>query len=339
MTEKEIVEAVAKLTNEQKSRLKMLLAKILGAGEGKNYSIEERFRNGLICPRCKARRVSRNGRRRGVQRYVCRSCGSTFNAATGTVLAATKKSVSVWECYVECMVSGLSVRMSAEKCGISKSTSFIWRHKLLDALREKDAKAMLRGIVEGDEAFFRLSFKGNHARDGFRMPRPARKRGGCGKRGMSSEQVCAPCAVERGGAALSKAACLGRATARALGDVFGGKIDGGATFCSDAHASYRAFAAERSVRLVQTRGGRAKSGIYHTQHVSAYHSVLKGWMRRFRGVATKYLDNYLAWNNALNWPGGASTERRNDFLVFVLTALKRVLSKNVSKRPAVPFRV
>lgn len=339
MTENEIAEAAARLTDEQKSRLKRLLARILGDAESKGYSIEQRFRAGLLCPRCNSRSVSKNGRMRRVQRYVCRSCGSTFNAATGTVLAATKKSLSVWESYIDCMVSGLSVRMAAAKCGIDKTTSFIWRHKLLDALRERGGATALRGVVEGDETFFRLSFKGNHAKDGFGMPRPPRRRGGCGKRGVSREQVCVPCAVERGGEALSKAACLGRATARALSDVFGGKIDGGATFCSDRLASYRAFAAESGLNLVQVRGGHVRSGVYHTQRVNAYHGVLKGWMRRFRGVATKYLDNYLAWNNALNWAGGAPAERRNEFLVSALGSLKRVLSKNVSKRPPVPFRV
>jgi hypothetical protein len=29
--------------------------------------------------------------------------------------------------------------------------------------------------------------------------------------------------------------------------------------------------------------------------VNAFHSRLKNWMERFKGVATKYLDNYLTW--------------------------------------------
>lgn len=33
----------------------------------------------------------------------------------------------------------------------------------------------------------------------------------------------------------------------------------------------------------------------HIQNVNNYHSRLKGWIDRFNGVATKYLDHYLSW--------------------------------------------
>ena len=36
-------------------------------------------------------------------------------------------------------------------------------------------------------------------------------------------------------------------------------------------------------------------GLYHIQNVNSYHGRLKGWIQRFNGIATKYLDNYLAW--------------------------------------------
>ena len=37
----------------------------------------------------------------------------------------------------------------------------------------------------------------------------------------------------------------------------------------------------------------------HINNVNAYHSRLKEWMRRFHGVATKNLPNYLGWRRAL----------------------------------------
>ncbi len=35
------------------------------------------------------------------------------------------------------------------------------------------------------------------------------------------------------------------------------------------------------------------AGVVHL--INAYISRLKRWMRRFNGVATRYLDNYLGW--------------------------------------------
>jgi hypothetical protein len=36
-------------------------------------------------------------------------------------------------------------------------------------------------------------------------------------------------------------------------------------------------------------------GAIHVQNVNAYHSRLRGWLQPFRGVASRYLGNYLGW--------------------------------------------
>lgn len=49
-----------------------------------------------------------------------------------------------------------------------------------------------------DETFFPLSYKGNHSKSGFKMPKPARKRGKQVQlRGSSKEQVCVATALDR----------------------------------------------------------------------------------------------------------------------------------------------
>lgn len=35
--------------------------------------------------------------------------------------------------------------------------------------------------------------------------------------------------------------------------------------------------------------------IYNIQRVNAFHSSLKRWIRKFNGVSTKFLTNYLFW--------------------------------------------
>lgn len=52
--------------------------------------------------------------------------------------------------------------------------------------------------MEADETFFPLSYKGNHRKSSFVMPRKAHKRGSSTHtRGLSKEQVCVPCAIDR----------------------------------------------------------------------------------------------------------------------------------------------
>lgn len=66
--------------------------------------------------------------------------------------------------------------------------------------------------------------------------------------------------------------------------------------CSDNASAYRtlAKAMEIELRCVAANPKKKRQGdVYHIQDVNAYDGRLKGWMFRFRGVATKKLPNYL----------------------------------------------
>lgn len=53
-------------------------------------------------------------------------------------------------------------------------------------------------------------------------------------------------------------------------------------------------------------GQRVVADVYHIQNVNAYDSRLKNWIRRFHGVATKYLDSYLGWFRTLDRSTGTA---------------------------------
>ena len=44
------------------------------------------------------------------------------------------------------------------------------------------------------------------------------------------------------------------------------------------------------------------------QNINAYVSRLRGWMRHFKGVATKYLASYLGWFRMLDRTFGSAPE-------------------------------
>ena len=72
--------------------------------------------------------------------------------------------------------------------------------------------------------------------------------------------------------------------------------------CSDGAGSIRYAAKELGLEhhTVLGTSGRHAVGAWHIQNVNAYHSRLKTWARRFYGVATHYLENYLGWFRALD---------------------------------------
>ncbi len=336
-----IIDEIKKLSNKEKDKIRDFLAMSCVSGKSnlKEYVKEERFSKGAVCPICGSVHVVRNGSRKdGTQRYICRTCNKSFTITTNTIVAATKKDMSVWEKYIDCMMEGLSIRESAVRCNINRNTAFLWRHKILDALQNMAESVKLDGIIEGDETFFPVSYKGNHTNGSFIMPRESHHRGKqIHSRGLSHEQVCVPCAVNRNGLSIAKVSNLGRVSTSNLHTIFDNRILKNSTLCTDTMNSYQKFAETNHIKLVQLKTGLSKKGIYHIQHINAYHSTLKKFMGKFNGVSTKYLNNYLVWNNLVNYSKETWTEKKNIFMSFVFTTEKTVLVRNLNDRPALPI--
>ena len=308
----------------------------------KSISIEEfvtkeRFANGRVCPVCGATHVVRNGKRKdGTQKYICKDCGKSFVITTNSIVSGTRKDLNVWIKYVDCMLNGFSVRKAAEECGIHRNTAFAWRHKILDALQNMANDVILDGIVEADENFFTISYKGNHKKSKkFTMPREPHKRGNSTHvRGLSSEKVCVPCAVNRSGMSIAKVSNTGRVSTKDLHEIYDGRIDPSATLVTDKMNSYVRFSNANGIELVQLKTGKAKKGIYNIQHINSYHSQLKRFMKGFNGVSTKYLNNYLVWHNFVNYAKETNAEKRGILLSYVLTTLKTDRNSSLSDRTA-----
>lgn len=339
---KDILDKIDKLSPADQERLKTIL---FSKTFTKSISIEEfvtkeRFANGRVCPVCGVTHVVRNGKRKdGTQKYICKDCGKSFVITTNSIVSGTRKDFNVWIKYVDCMLNGFSVRKAAEECGIHRNTAFAWRHKILDALQNVANDVILDGIVEADETFFTISYKGNHKKSKkFTMPREPHKRGNSTHvRGLSSEKVCVPCAVNRSGMSIAKVSNTGRVSTKDLHEIYDGRIDPSATLVTDKMNSYVRFSNANGIELVQLKTGKAKKGIYNIQHINSYHSQLKRFMKSFNGVSTKYLNNYLIWHNFVNYAKESDVEKRAILLSYVLTTLKTDRNSSLSDRPALPL--
>jgi len=149
----------------------------------------------------------------------------------------------------------------------------------------------LVGIVEADETFILSSRKGERNID-----RKPRKRGGkADKRGLSAEQVPVLVAADRSGATVS--AVLPSVCARDIKDVLQPAMDKDALLATDGCTSYPPCARAMGVshEVINQSSGIRVRGELHIQTVNSRHERLKTFLRRHRGIATKYLDNYLRW--------------------------------------------
>ena len=274
--------------------------------------IDQIARETMACPRCASRQFGRHGFANGLQRYRCRACGKTFNGLTGTPLARLRLK-DKWLAYFDCLRDpACTVQRAAEKVQVHANTSFRWRHRFLHWVKH-DRPATLQGIVEADEMFLLESKKGDK-----HLERKPRQRGGvAGKRGISDELVNIVVARDRAGGTIDFIAGRGALTADALHDHLLPKLQADVMLVTDANAAYRRFALEAGIahewvnlsKGVRSRRRENGGEAIHVQHVNSYHSRFKNWLRHFHGVATRYLDNYLGWQWAIDMGRIANSEQ------------------------------
>ena len=85
-----------------------------------------------------------------------------------------------------------------------------------------------------------------------------------------------------------------------------------AILCTDNGKALGAAArkwASPTVRSIWPQGIRVVTKVYHVQNVNAYDNRLKEWMRRFHGIATHNLANYLDWRRLIDRAHGPSISR------------------------------
>jgi transposase-like protein len=254
------------------------------------------------CPHCSSAEVRPWGSAGGKPRYRCAECHKTFNPLTGTPLSGLHYQ-DRWRDQAQALIAGETVSKAAERCDVAYTTAFRWRHRFLAALN-LDKPQRLSGIVEVDETFILESFKGKRGK----LSRPARKRGGkASKRGLSSEQTPIVVARDRSGATTD--AVLPRLDIASMTGALGHVITTGAVLCCDGGKAISGFARRARVKThVLDAPGNPKPDApqFHINNVNAYHSRLKEWMRRFHGVATDNLPNYLSWRRTIEALSNAS---------------------------------
>ena len=304
-----------------------------------DFLTEKRVSKGKVCPICGSIKVVCNGHQKdGKQRYKCKDCGKTFVITSNSIASGTRKSIDTWGMFVQCMVDGYSLRRCAKKCRIHKNTAFAWRHKILDSLQEVLSSTVLEGIIEADETFFSVSYKGNHKHSTFTMPRKSRKRGKSTKtRGISKQKVCVPCAISRNGFAFSVISNLGRISIKNLHNAFDNKLQPNSILCTDKLSSYRQFSKDNNLNLIQLKSGKSKQGIYNIQHINNYHKELKEFIDGFHGVSTKYLNNYLTWYSFIYQCNHLDENIAAKLLTLILKLSKKICNNQLSRRPAIPL--
>lgn len=256
------------------------------------------------CRKCDSEHIVKFGKdKNGKQRYKCKSCGTTFTETSYSVVSKSHCSLDTWEKYIELLLDSASLERCAKECNISVRTAFIWRHKILNAMQKDQSNRCLAGIIEVDELYVSVSYKGNHKKSKkFTMPRAPYRRGG-DNMVRTERKACVVCAVERNGQTYAETVGTGQPTIRMLKHSFNERLLPDSLVISDKSIGLRNyFNNHTSLELVQLLSKKERNkrhsppqvkGIYHVQTVNSLHKRFRTFIRKYNGVSTKYLNHYI----------------------------------------------
>lgn len=263
-------------------------------------ALNEPARAPATCPSCGGDRLQRWGFSGGLQRFRCVACHRCCNPLTGTPLARMRRR-DLWFDHADALHDGLSIRAAGRRLGLHRNTTFRWRHRwLLHPGAQRDGR--FRGIVEADVIDFmdvrtecRSWRRVAIARPATTAPEPPP---------ASTAHAAAAVLVirDRRGAMLDMVVCPEDVTmvrTTTVEQTLAGLVDWTDTvLCSNGSPIFHRVARNLKISHHPLPHGPG-SRLFNLDGVRGCGRRLERWMRRFRGVSTRYLVNYLGWRRIL----------------------------------------
>ncbi|HON97192.1 MAG TPA: IS1595 family transposase [Bacteroidales bacterium] len=243
-----------------------------------------------ICPRCRCEYVTKAGVHNGRQVYKCKNCKYQFRETAKSLVYHLHKYPLILD-YLKCMLEGKSLRACAREVGISLPTSFRWRHKILSAIQGLEGGINFSGITEADELLLQYSEKGR------RYKSPEEK-----EQAIKTihPNVAVLVMTDREGNLLFKHTGENRVQNSQIKEELKRRVSENNLICFKPNDEFKQAVMESPGKKVIVRHKTKGLAIYSVNVAEKKITNFLVWMMRFRGVATKYLQNYLMWFVVMN---------------------------------------
>ncbi|HSJ14531.1 MAG TPA: hypothetical protein VK939_08950 [Longimicrobiales bacterium] len=177
--------------------------------------------------------------------------------------------------------------------GIHRNTAFRWRHRILDEAPHHEPVPLL-GMVEVADTRFPFSEKGRRRTVDGKFAGDAYS----SSSRLDRRRVSVSIALDRSGRFAGAITGMRRPVVVGLRACFEARIARGATvLTSDGRFSAHATCA-RGLGLDVWSGVAGTPPVrelVHTATARRFITEFRGWLKRFRGVSTYYLENYVWW--------------------------------------------
>lgn len=267
------------------------------------------FRNqkeGLICPECGSEKYIKNGKTKTkkIQKYRCKKCGKGFSEFSNTFLFRIHKKEKLIDFY-EMSNAEESLENCREKLRVSKQTVFNWRHKSISALKGIENEH-ITGIAELLVLEMVISRKGEKINFDELLPEEEKPKSK--KRSQRVPKIKVP---ENTIECVQVSFCCNREHQMGfdvleLGELnevemlktITRKLNKVKMLCIDENPILKLFVQSKRLPykiMKEKKKIKERDKKYHTYTIQNLINGFRSWLSRFRGVATKYLQNYLNW--------------------------------------------
>lgn len=123
-----------------------------------------RWPKGVICPKCRSRKIWHKGSGRNYRDYQCASCKHHFSDFSGTFFAQTHLSISKWIIAIALWRLGISAVDLQWAIGVAYRHARNMLRKLRQIAGDDRLFQRLQGIIEADDAYYGGRRKGHRGR-------------------------------------------------------------------------------------------------------------------------------------------------------------------------------
>ena len=139
---------------QEEMNLKEFMNRFQTEEDCREHFFKIKWPDGFRCPKCSYKEYTFI---QGYERYQCHKCRRQTSLTAGTIMHRSRAGLREWFLVIYLFTHdkrGISAAQIARNVGVSHYTAWLMLHKLRKAMRDRDAKYYLDGIVEMDEAFF-----------------------------------------------------------------------------------------------------------------------------------------------------------------------------------------
>jgi transposase-like protein len=251
------------------------------------------------CPHCHSPKVGPWGTyhyRPGFKRYRCKDCGRTFNDLTKTLFAQSQRSLLHWMLATFLLCLSCSSHRIARELGVHVRTSYRWCWWLRHAALSYETDRHLEGTIEADELYHTAGNKGQAKHGGTkplgRRARRRRKKREPGRGHYDKDRPAMMAWVSRQGPLVVLA--VKDFTVTTVQQAADFAVRAGSRLYTDSARSYRALKGYVHEFVNHTKKEYARGDV-HENRAECLFSLLKPYLRVFRGISKCNLPGYLGF--------------------------------------------